>query len=422
MLERYFIRPVTIDRIRACWIGDAIERYVTWLAENDYAPRNVFFRVPVLVRFGEFAQTSGASRRDELPAHVEPFVQHWLKQHGAAGRSGSKLQLSARPVRNAIRQLLHLIIPNHPSNGRCRYLSDPFAESVPHFFEYLRKDRGLREATLVQYRHHLRRLEEHFRQTGTPSLADLSPAVITTLVTQAGKSLDKRSVQSLCSVLKTFLRYLPQTGILTRDLSQGVESPRRYRLAELPRSISREETERLLKTVDRRGPTGKRDYAVLLLLVTYGLRAREVAALRLEDIDWKHDRLHVRGRKAGHSAVYPLVPVVGEAQLNYLQQNRSRSAGRALFFRALAPHTPLSWQAVSLRARHYLRKAGIKVPRPGSHTLRHTCVQRLVDAHLPFKTIGDFVGHRTPDATAIYAKVNLEALREVALGHGEEVL
>ena len=137
MLERYFIRPVTIDRIRACWIGDAIERYVTWLAENDYAHRNVFFRVPVLVRF-EFAHTCGASRRDKLPAHVEPFVQHWLKQHGAAGRSGSK-QLSARPVRNAIRQLLHLIIPNHPSNGRCRYLSDPFAESVPHFFEFLRK-------------------------------------------------------------------------------------------------------------------------------------------------------------------------------------------------------------------------------------------------------------------------------------------
>lgn len=422
VLERYFIRPVTIDRIRACWIGNAIERYVNWLAENDYAPRNVFSRVPVLVRFGEFARASGACHWDELPAHVEPFVHHWLKEHGSAQTSESERRILARPIRNAIRQLLHLIIRDYPNNGRCRFLSNPFAESVPHFFDFLRKDRGLREATIVQYRHHLRRLEDHLRQTGTPSLADLSPAVITGFITKSGKFLDKRSVQSLCSILKTFLRYLCQTGILRRDLSQMVESPRRYRLAELPRSISQEEVQRMIKAVDRRGPTGKRDYAILLLLGTYGLRAREVAALRLEDIDWQRDRLLVRGRKAGHSAVYPLVPVVGAALLDYLRQNRPRSAGRALFFRALAPHTPLSWQAVSLRVKHYLHEADIKVPRPGSHTLRHTLVQRLVDAHLPFKTIGDFVGHRTPDATAIYAKVNLETLREVALGHGEELL
>ena len=178
----------------------------------------------------------------------------------------------------------------------------------------------------------------------------------------------------------------------------------------------------MLKTVDRRSFVGKRDYAILLLLVTYGLRAREVAALTLEDIDWKRARLHVRGRKAGHSTAYPLAPIVGEALLDYLRQDRPKAAVRALFFRALAPHTPLSWVAVSLRAKHYIRKAGIKVPRPGSHTLRHTCVQRLVDARLSLKTIGDFVGHRTPDATAIYAKVNIEALREVALGNGEEIL
>ena len=422
MLERYFIRPVTLDRIRACWIGDAIERYVTWLAENGYAPRNVFSRVPVLVRFGEFAHTSGASGWDELPAHVEPFVEDWLKQHSGAGWTQSKARVSARPVRNAIRQLLYLIIPNHPSSGRSRHPSDPFAESVPHFFDFLRKDRGLREATIVQYRHHLRRMEEHLRQAGTLSLVDLAPAAITSIVTKVGKSLEPRSVQSFCSILKTFLRYLHQTGIQTRDLSQTVESPRRYRLAELPRSISQEQVQRMLNAVDRRNTTGKRDYAILLLLATYGLRAREVAALRLEDIDWQRDRLHVRGRKAGHSAAYPLMSTVGEALVDYLRQNRPRSRGRAIFFRALAPHTSMSWQAVSLRVKHYFRKADIKVPQSGSHTLRHTFVQGLVDAHLPFKTIGDFVGHRTPDATAIYAKVNLAALREVALGHGEEVL
>jgi integrase len=93
-----------------------------------------------------------------------------------------------------------------------------------------------------------------------------------------------------------------------------------------------------------------------------------------------------------------------------------------MFFRVFAPYTPLGAPAVSARAKRYLRKAGIKIARPGSHTMRHTCVQRLVDAHVPLKTIGDYVGHRTPDATNIYAKVNIEALREVALSYVEEIL
>jgi len=181
----------------------------------------VFFRVPVLVQFGEFARASGATKWDELPSYVDPFVHYWQREHGAAGRSQSEILRSARPIRNAIRQLLHLIIPSYQNSARCRGLSDPFADSAPRFFDFLRRDRGLREATVVQYQHHLRRLEGFLRQSGIGSLADLSSAVVTSFITETGKSADKRSVQSVCSILKTFLRYLHQTGILTRDLSQG---------------------------------------------------------------------------------------------------------------------------------------------------------------------------------------------------------
>ena len=204
--------------------------------------------------------------------------------------------------------------------------------------------------------------------------------------------------------------------------SKAIESPRRYRFSNLPRSITWNEVEEMLRKVDRRSAVGKRDYSILLLLVTYGLRAREVAALTLDDVDWKRDRIEVRGRKAGHSTVYPLAPTVGEALVDYLKQGRPKTTQRALFIGAYAPFPALSRVAVSLRAKWYLRRAGIDVSRPGSHTLRHTCVQRLVDSGFSLKTIGDFIGHRTPDATMIYAKVNIEALRQVALGNGEEVL
>jgi integrase len=160
----------------------------------------------------------------------------------------------------------------------------------------------------------------------------------------------------------------------------------------------------------------------LLLLVTYGLRGREVAALSLDDIDWKNDRLRVPERKAGHSTAFPLSPVVGEAILDYLRHGRPETSDRHLFFRAVAPRRPIGAAAVSSLCRAYLLSAGVDVPRPGSLTLRHSAVQRLIDADFDLKTIGDFVGHRSSRSTEVYAKVAVEALREVALGDGEAVL
>jgi integrase len=178
----------------------------------------------------------------------------------------------------------------------------------------------------------------------------------------------------------------------------------------------------MLETVDRRKPVGKRDYAILLLLVTYGLRAREVAALTLDDIDWRNNRLKVPERKADHSTAYPLSSIVAEAIVDYLKSGRPQNSDRHVFFRVLAPYAPLTYSAVSGCASRYLRKAGIPVSRPGSHTLRHTCVQRLVDAQFSLKMIGDYVGHGSVASTEVYAKVDIESLREVALGDGEEVL
>jgi integrase/recombinase XerD len=156
--------------------------------------------------------------------------------------------------------------------------------------------------------------------------------------------------------------------------------------------------------------------------VTYGLRAREISALTLDDIDWKRERLAVPERKAGHSTAFPLSPAVGAALVDYLQHGRPQTNDRHVFFRAAAPVVPLGTAAVSCCAREYLLKAGVTVPRPGSHTLRHTCVQRLVDDGFALKTIGDFVGHRSAKSTEIYAKVDVESLRAVALGDGEEAL
>lgn len=419
MLEEYFVKPETVDRIRGSWIAAEIENYLVWMVERGYSAKSIWRRVPIAFAFGEFAGARGASGIGELPAHVEAFGADRVTRHGARTRSTRPM---AKEVRGPVEQMLLVALPGFKPSGRPQH-AQPFVEVVPGFFDYLVEERGLRPASVLGYRHHLDRFEAYLRKIGVASIRELSPTLLSAFVVErAAAGLAKSTVRDGAGVLRVFLRYAHREGVLATDLSAAVGWPQVYRLSNIPRSISWDDVNRVLAGVDRRTDAGRRDFAILLLLVTYGLRGREIAALTLDDIDWKRERLAIPERKAGHSTAFPLSAVVGEAVLDYLQHGRPATADRHVFFRATAPRQPIGAAAVSSRARHYLLKAGVDVPRPGSHTLRHCAVQRLVDANFDLKTIGDFVGHRSARSTEVYAKVAVEALREVALGDGEAVL
>jgi site-specific recombinase XerD len=272
------------------------------------------------------------------------------------------------------------------------------------------------------HRHHLLFFERYLSRIRLRSLAALTPAHISAFIVSEGRRRCKQVMCLLCTALRTFLRYAYMKAVVPEDLSSSVPRPKTYRKSSLPRSITWDEVKAMLAVVDRRTPVGLRDHAMLLLIVTYGLRAREVASLQLGDIDWKRDRLHIRERKAKHATTYPLSETVGQAVLAYLQHARPETDQRRLFLCCLPPVRPVTHATVSMRVTKYLRKAGARVPRPGSHTLRHTCVTRLVDAGFSLKEIGDYVAHRSPVSTAVYAKVSMRNLREVALSDGEDML
>lgn len=419
MLEEYFIKPATIDRLRGSWIAAEIETYVAWLASEGFSTKSIWRRVPIVFAFGEFGRERGARDVAELPAHVEAFVGDRVALHRRRTRSTRPM---AKEVRGPVEQMLSVVLSGFEPTGR-RHHPQPFAGAVPGFFDYLDNERGLRPASIYQYRHHLDRFEAYLARIGVQSLGELSPPILSAyIVERASAGLAKSTVRDSAGVLRVFLRYAHREGVLDADLSAAVGWPQVYRLSNIPRSICWEDVNRVLASVDRRTEAGRRDHAILLLLVTYGLRGREVAALTLDDIDWKNDRLKIPERKAGHSTAFPLSAVVGEAIIDYLRHGRPDTSDRHVFFRAVAPRRPIGAAAVSAIARTYLLKAGVQVPRPGSHTLRHSAVQRLVDADFDLKTIGDFVGHRSARSTEVYAKVAVEALREVALGEGEAVL
>lgn len=422
MLEDYYSDLRTLSRIRSSWLADPIERYVEWLAGRGYAVSCVRRRVPILVHFSHFAREQGALTPDDLPNFADGFVEHWARSSPSRGATDRNGREAAKSARVPVEQLLSLVVPGF-SRSRSEPRPLPFSEVAPGFFDHLREERGLREGSIRLYTHNLRTFEAYLASIGLDCPSDLSPSVLSSFTIKSGKTHGKGAMGALCSHVRVFLSYLYRLGSVSRDLSASVDKPRMYRLSSLPRSISWNELQDVLESIDTESAVGKRDLAMLLLLATYGLRAAEVAALTLDSIDWAGERLHVPDRKAGHDTAFPLSPVVGEAIVEYLRNGRPPSSHRALFLCVTPPFRPVSFAVVSDRAGRWLRNAGIKVRRPGSHTLRHTCVRRLLEADLPLKVIGDYIGHAHPNSTAIYAKIDIRALRQVALsGCGEEVL
>ncbi len=418
MLELYFIKPSTVDHVRANVAGAYIERYVEWMHSQGYADRNVFKRVPLLCQFGDFAMQRGANDGESALEHVEAFAEHWQALHGRTCKSAEARAKVAHDARTPVRQMLELALRGRVESHR-QHKIFPFGADAPGFANYLREERGLKEATIERYAHYLNGFSGFLRRVNSESLTTFSPALLAAFIVDRCPGLARTSRRDLCGALRVFLRYCRREGLVEHDLSTAVEMPRTYRLADVPRSITWDEVRLMLACVDRRAVVGRRDYAILLLLVTYGLRANEVAKLTLDDIDWKRERLSVPQRKAGHWSAYPLAGVVGEAIIDYLKNGRPETTDRHVFFRTMAPRSPICSAAISCAAAKYLHRAGVQVHRPGAHTLRHTCVQRMIDAEFSLKTVGDYVGHRSPQSTEIYTKVALTALREVAMGNGE---
>jgi hypothetical protein len=314
MLEKYLVRPGTVDRVRASWIAVEIERYVESLDEQGSSWKSVVRRVPLLVEFGEFARARGAGAVADLPVHVDAFVAERQR------RTRRRDESFVNEVRGPVEQMLQMAIPGFVGRGR-RRRTRPFAEELVGFYEHLAVERGVAPRTIVSNEHHLARFESYLARIGAASLSELSSAILTAFLVERAAS-GKATIRDGCGVLRVFLRYAHREGATTTDRSGVMDRPQFYRLSGIPRSITWEEVGRVLAGVDRRTRAGKRDWAILLLLVTYGLRGREVAALTLDDIDWKRDPLAAPERKAGHSTALPFSASVGEALVDYLRAGR----------------------------------------------------------------------------------------------------
>jgi integrase/recombinase XerD len=413
MLEGLLSSPEACARIDRSWLRQPIDAFLRHLAAQRYSRGTLRVCSYQLLAFGEFLAQQGIRDLAVLPEGVDPFVAQ------LACRDSHR-----RMVRLALLRFLHFLQQEHvlPAPERPS-TSSLHMDLVEDYLQHLQELRGLCRNSLMLKRLPCQALLTFVAAEGMTDLQALRPETIHQFLAQHAQTCHRRTLRSRCYILRDFLAYLHRRGIVPVNLAGVVATPSVYQGELCPRFLTRAEIDAVLAVIDRQTPTGRRDYTMVLLLTVYGLRAIEVVHLRLDDLDWHRQLLHIRHRKAGNDTTYPLSVAVGEAILTYLRQGRPSSTHREVFLSVRAPFRPLTpGGGLSDQVRKYLAQAGIRVARSGTHSFRYACAQRLFDEGLPLKTIGDYLGHRDTRTTQHYTMITLDQLREVALGDGEDLL
>ncbi len=292
-----------------------------------------------------------------------------------------------------------------------------------HYQTWLREERGLATASIYA----LMWEAKHFcgwytKRSAIVGFAELSVPDIDAYMDMRAPGLTRRSLKDVAERLRSLLKHLHRTGHTATNLAQHVIAPLLYAYEGIPSALSPDQIAAVLETASKdRSPLGLRDYSILQLLAVYGLRSGEVSRLRLEDVDWRGDVLHIRHSKTGARSVLPLLEPAGEALIAYLRHGRPETDVREIFVRARAPYVPMV--RIYSEVRRRIEAAGIVLAgKRGPHIFRHARAVSLLRAEVPRKVIGDILGHRSTESTIPYLKLATEDLRAIALGiPGEEV-
>lgn len=292
----------------------------------------------------------------------------------------------------------------------------PVEQVVQEFERYLLNERALAPTTAAHYASFVRGFLANRFGGGPVKLSQLCADDVVRFVQRQARRLHLKQAKLLTTALRSFLHYLRYRGEILHDLSGAVPTVANWSMTSIPRAIPPDLVRRLLASINRHTALGRRDYAILLLLARLGLRGGEVARIELEDIDWNVGSVSVR-RKGGRHGVLPLPADVGAAITAYLRQGRPRnSSSRRVFLRCRAPFRGFQGSvAIASLVRHNLARAGIQAPTWGAHQFRHGLATDMLRHGASLTEIGEVLGHRSPETTRIYTKVDLSALRPLAL-------
>jgi site-specific recombinase XerD len=365
-------------------------------------------------------------RGQALESVTSTDVEHYLDRQKHQRDRRTLSSFMRKEARAAIKMLLRLV---HNGTWPLKSAPEPATadelavqEVVNDYNLWMRDVRGLSEGTREHRRLEvhllLRWLRDHGKNIATLCLADLDAYIASRV-----SGMRRCSKVMMLAKLRSVLRYLHHSGRIPADLAGAIEAPPVYTLEHIPSTIRPEEIDRILATTrEDQSPLGRRDWAILSLLTTYGLRCGEVIGLRLTDIDWRNERLRIRHTKTGAYSDLPLLRDPADALLDYLKYARPETALREVFLRARAPYRALTHASLRHVMARRLQAAGVSLPgKHGPHVFRHSRAASLLNGGTSIKMIGDILGHRSSKSTAIYLKLANDDLRAIALDLPQEV-
>lgn len=392
--HRYLSLPV---------LGPLMDSYAAWLQGQRYTWRSTRFELRMAAHVCAYLKRRGvrsvAELRDEhLQSCYRLFRRKFPNEEGS----------------------VHVVATFLGEQGQVRKFcappSSPIQLHLSAFEAYLRDVRGFAPRTIHSQVQFAREFLAWLGIENEPQrLSSLDSRVIEDFVRRLAKRMGRVALQKPIATIRSLLRFLAARGIVAPGLDNLIDTPRVYRQEQLPRALPWATVQALLRSIDRATGIGARDYAMLSLMATYGLRACDVVALTLDDIQWRARCIRICQSKTGQPLELPLTDAVGSALCDYLRKVPRYGAFRQLFLRLKAPGGPLKSTAVTEAFQAWARKSGLDIAFQGAYCLRHSYAVHALRCGLSMKSIADLLGHRSPESTANYLRLSLDDLREVAL-------
>ena len=404
MIEFFYPKPQDLVPLRSGPLAPHLDSFAVCLGQQGYCQAEGRLRIRLVAKLSQWL-VKKRIRLAQLDEHQTAlFLKMRWKTYCHKGGELCTLKLLLRHLRQT--GVIPVLRRSSVRSSRDRLVED--------YEQFLLHQRGLVAGTVKAYLPVLRRFLKHRFGGHQIRLGQLRAEDADNFILKTSAGYGRRTLQTATTVLRGFFGFLLQHGRITTPLANAVPAVTARGLVELPKSLAATQIRKLLRSCDRRQRTGRRDYAILMLLARLGLRAGEVAGLDLEDIDWRSGEVLVRG-KGRRMDRLPLPHDVGRAIADYLKTRRSVGSSRKVFLLAKAPYQGFAGSSsVSELVRRSLVRAQLDPPHKGAHLLRHGLAIRMLQGGASLTEIGQILRHQLAQTTQIYAKVDLKALRKLA--------
>jgi site-specific recombinase XerD len=417
-LEQVFECPRTLSRLRTGPLGNILEGFCNWLLQRGFSRRSVRGHLSNVSHLNEHLGGATAPIQETFTAKD---VEEFLRVYPSRLRNRVPLEGHVRRMRYSLNRFIEYLRLQGAWSALSRQeIYEPLLDA---YLEWMRHYQHASDGTLKVRSHSIAQFLQWLGKEATPEgLLGLTAQRIEDFFLSYAQGMGRCARRSMQSALRTFLRFCLHNGYIEQSLEYAVPTLRTYKLATVPRGLSDTEAQRVLQCIDRSSHVGRRDYAIVQLLYTYGVRGGQVRALRLEDIDWAHNQILFKASKHGKDSRLPLTPEVGESLLDYLQKSRPSYSYPHVFLTSRAPYHPFPHSnSLSAIVGRYIQAAGIELRSKGAHAFRHCFATRMLHKGHSLKAIADVLGHRHLGTTFIYTKVDFNALKQVGLEWPQEV-